>query len=849
MSDDTARSTMTRRELLGTMGTVAVGSVVATQLVEMTFGEGGVLAAQTVPPALAAIAGVDRIVMLKGKTYLNGWAGYGSPRPARGGGGGGGRGAGAQTPPPEPPGPPPTLNWTKVSGPGKVTFADPTAAVTTATFSATGDYVLKAVADNGSTKAESTLAVTVELPPPPTQLTPVVTKFHAITSPMWAARTKAIIVNWIPHCIEQINRTDIPAGRGDGGIDNFVEAAKAHRGEPYAAHKGYVFSNAWVHQTVEAMSLGLMVDAQGDREILAAQAKMKETLEDWIPKILAAREPSGYLQTAFTLRDAPRPTPPPGANNGRPVDPNAPPRPRWTAPWQPAFRGNHEGYTAGYFIESAINHYVMTDHKDARLYDAAKKLADCWADHIGPAPKQEWFDGHQQMEQALVRFGRFVNEVEGGQHGDRYITLAKFLLDSRKGGTEYDQSHLPVVQQYEAVGHAVRAMYTYSGMADVAVETHDVDYQSAVKSLWDNVTHRKFYLTGGVGSGETSEGFGPNYSLRNNSYCETCSSCGEVFFQWKMHLAYHDAQYADLYEQTMYNALIGGLDLDGLHMYYANPLDANADRPSWQTCPCCVGNIARTVLMLPTWMYSKGADGIYVNLFAGSRVTIDGVAGTNVELFQVTDYPWNGKVSITVNPAAEKKFAIKIRVPNRDVSRLYTSTPAANGITSLLVNGQRVTPAIANGYAVLARMWKAGDKIELELPMVAQRVHASDRIAATKDKVALRYGPLVYNVEHVDQDITTPLDPTAALSTEFRKDLLGGVTVITGKSAGGATMMAIPNFARFNRVDPNPVPAPPPPPPPAVTPATTPPAAGARAGQPPRPPSPPPASIVWMRER
>jgi len=312
-SDQPSTPGVTRRQMLGTMGTAAVGAVVATQLVEMTFAENGVLSAQAAPLDLNAIAGVDRVVMLKGKTYLNGWAGYGSPRPARGNGGGRGRGAAAQAPA-EPPGPPPTMAWSKVSGPGTVTFADPKAAVTTATFSATGDYVLKAVADNGSTKAESVLAVKVELPPPPAQLTPVVTKRHTITSPLWAARTKALIVNWIPHCIDEINRTDIPAGRGDGGIDNFIEAAKAHRGEPYAAHKGYVFSNAWVHQTVEAMSLGLMVDAQGDKEILAAQERFRATLDDWIPKILAAREPDGYLQTAFTLRDAPRPAPPPGAN-------------------------------------------------------------------------------------------------------------------------------------------------------------------------------------------------------------------------------------------------------------------------------------------------------------------------------------------------------------------------------------------------------------------------------------------------------------------------------------------------------------------------------------------------------
>ena len=210
------------------------------------------------------------------------------------------------------------------------------------------------------------------------------------------------------------------------------------------------------------------------------------------------------------------------------------------------------------------------------------------------------------MEQALVRFGRFVNDMEGGGKGDRYIQLAKFLLDSPQGRhRSTTRATCRSSQQYEAVGHAVRAVYTYSGMADVAVETRDADYQSAVHSLWDNIVNRKYYVTGGVGSGETSEGFGPNYSLRNNAYCESCSSCGEIFFQWKMNLAYHDAKYADLYEETIYNALLGSLDLEGRNFYYNNPLDSNVPRYPWHICPCCVGNIPRTLLMLPTWMYAQ----------------------------------------------------------------------------------------------------------------------------------------------------------------------------------------------------------------------------------------------------
>jgi DUF1680 family protein len=895
------KSNMSRREMLGTVGKGAAASVVLTPLMHNLVISCAMAAEES---ALNAIAGIDRVTVLPGKTYLMGWAGFGgesarpgmegrgglpagptpasidfqmvqgaNPRsqtvslalegatawtataasnpawlsiPPTSGRGGGGRGPGsvnrfftatinAATLPPgnyqtavtiNAPGaanPTQTINvtlrivaatmsWSKESGPGTVKFADPKSLVTTATFSTPGAYVLKLAVNTDGKTVSSTFDVSVETPPPAKQLDAVYTKNFKINSPLWNARAKALMASWIPHCIDQINRTDLT--QGPGGIDNFIEAAKALRGEPHGAHKGYVFSNAWVHQTVESMSIALMIDPQGDPEIIKAHEKMRATLEDWIPKILAAQHPDGYLQTAFTLRD----------------------KQRWADRWTAQGRGNHEGYTAGYFLESAINHYLMTRKQDARLYNAAKRLANCWCDNLGPPPKKEWFDGHQEMEQALVRFGRFVNDMEGGGQGDRYIQLAKFLLDCRKNGSEYDQSHLPVIQQYEAVGHAVRAVYTYSGMADVAVETHDPDYQSAVKSLWDNIVNKKYYVTGGVGSGETSEGFGPDYSLRNNAYCESCSSCGEIFFQWKLNLAYHDARYVDLYEQTMYNALLGGTDLAGTVFYYTNPLDANAPRTAWHNCPCCVGNIPRTLLMLPTWMYAKSPDGVYVNLFIGSTINLENVGGTDIQMVQETNYPWDGKVRIIINPAKQKNFSVRIRVPDRDVSRLYKGMPEANGITSIAVNGSSVKPQIINGYAVISRSWKAGDKIDLVLPMQVQRVKASDKINATLSKVALRYGPLMYNIEQVDQDITKVLAPKAVLTAEWKGDLLGGLMVIKGTFADGSPMMAIPNFARTNRD-----PAPPPPPP--VPPAGAPPAQGQR--QAPRPPT----SIVWIKEQ
>jgi uncharacterized protein len=706
-------------------------------------------------PALSPVidAGVDRSVVLGAQTYLAGkvtWLEDSAKNSAR---------------------------WMKASGPGNVRFDNASSPVTKAKFSNPGDYLLSLTA-TGSEDRTHSLAVHVEQEPPKDRLDVVYTRKYSIDSPFWNARAKSLIVNWIPHCIDMCERTDIAPMRGDGGIDNFIEAGKANRAEPHGKHKGYVFSNAWVHQTVESMCIALMVDAQGDREILDAQQRMRETLERWIPIILAAQMPDGYLQTAYILAD----------------------RKTWPERWSPDHRGNHEGYVSGYFIESAINHYTLTNGHDLRLYNGAKKLADCWVANIGPG-KKAWFDGHQEMEQALVRFGRFVNDQEGNHRGDAYIALAKFLLDSRRGGSEYDQSHLPPGQQYEAVGHAVRATYFYSGMADIAAETHDPDYQSAVISLWDNMVNKKYYLTGGIGSGETSEGFGPNYSLRNEAYCETCSSCGLVFFQYKLNMAYHDAKYADLYEQTMYNALLGGVALDGKSYCYTNPL-VNTERAEWHICPCCVGNLSRTLLMIPTWTYVKDQSGLYVNMFVGSRIHVGEVAGTGVEVIQKTDYPWKGSVAITVNPEKSQNFSIHMRIPNRTTSKLYHDSPEISGLKSFSVNGEALKPEIRKGYAVVTREWKAGDRIEFELPMEPQRVTADSRIHADAQLVALKYGPIVYNVETADNQNIERKIGDAPLHAEWKSDLLGGVMVIEGNWSDGSKLVAIPNYARMNRVGP-----------------------------------------------
>lgn len=694
------------------------------------------------PPTVSA--GVDRAVVLPAETFLTGRVNDDGQPSAN-----------------------PAVRWSQVSGPGKATFATATAAESTAQFSRVGDYVLRLTADDGQASAADELHVTVLAAPTQPPLRPVWTTPYQVSSPFWRPRLKNLIVNWIPHCVRQC---EDPAVK-EGGIENFVQAARKLAGQPDARHTGAVFANTWVYNTLEAMCIAQMLDPQGDAEIAAAQASQRRTIEGWVVKMLAAQEPDGYLHTQYTIQG----------------------HRRWSN------KHDHEDYQAGYFIEAAIAHHLMTAGQDRRMLDAAKRLADCWVRNLGSAPKRTWYPGHQEMEMALVKLARYVDQTDGPGTGKPYVELAKYLLDSRQGGDEYDQSHAPVTRQYEAVGHAVRALYSYAGMADIALETGDPAYQSAVQSLWQSIVQRKYYVTGGVGSGETAEGFGKEFSLPNHAYCESCANSGELFFQQKLGQAYRDSRYADLAEETLFNALLGDVDLEARNYTYTNPLDSSGKRYPWHVCPCCVGNIPRTLLSLPTWAYTRGSAEICVNQFAGSTVTVDGVAGTSVQLTQTTDYPWRGEVALTVTPATAKKFALKIRVPNRQTSLLYTNTPAVAGLLRLTVNGKPVKPKLDRGYAVLDRTWRAGDQVTWEVPLAVQRIVADQRIAADRGRVALRYGPLIYNFESVDQNLDSVLPPAAPLQTAWRPELLGGVLVIQGQFADGQPLLAIPNYARLNR--------------------------------------------------
>jgi len=709
------------------------------------------------PPLV--FAGPDRLVVEGGRTWLHGRV----------------RGTGRS-------GVEEGTTWSKAAGPGEVTFADRAALDTTATFSRPGRYELRLEARAGELSSGDTLAVQVRPAQPIVALDPVPTGPYRLDSTFWEPRIRSLIVNWIPHCIAKCDEPDL----AQGGVNNLLQAGAKLAGKPHGRHIGYPFSNAWVLNTIEAMCLSQRVDAKGNEKVLAAQAAMRDKLEEWIPILLAAQEPDGYFQTRFTL--------------GNERDGERVPK-RWSA----AYRTEHEGYVAGYFLEAAIAHYRSTGGEDRRLYDAAQRLADCWDAHIGPPPKQAWYDGHQGMEIALFRFARLVDEVEGAGAGQRYAAVGKFLLDCRgtvaEGpeahyglGSEYHQSHLPVTQQYTAVGHAVRAVYTYAPMAEVVRWTEDVDYRSATHSLWDNLVHRKYYVTGGVGSGESAEGFGGDYSLPNNAYCESCSGAGMIFFQHRMNLAFGEGSYADLLEETLYNAVLSDIDLEGRNFTYTNALDTSQGRYDWHGCPCCVGNIPRTLLSLPTWTYATGDGSLYVNLYVGGRTTVAGV-----ELVQETEYPWGDTVVLTVNPEQPERFALHLRLPQRSVSEIYDSSPEADGLIALRVNGKPHTTDAQNSYAVIDREWRPGDRVELRLPLAVQRVHAIEAVEADRGRVALRYGPLVFNIEEVDQDVDSLLAPDAELKAEWLPDLLGGVIAIRGEFRDGSPLLAIPNYARNNR--------------------------------------------------
>jgi len=575
----------------------------------------------------------------------------------------------------------------------------------------------------------------------------------------WAPRIETNRKVTIPFAFQKCEET--------GRVDNFERAAMALRGEPFTNKKapGYPFDDTDIYKVIEGASYALSV--QPDPQLDAY-------VDGLIAKIAAAQEKDGYLYTA------------------REIDPENPHAWAGKERWVNEKVNSHELYDLGHLYEAAVAHYQATGKRT--LLDIALKSANLLDQTFGPGKLSIW-PGHQITEMGLAKLYRVTGDA-------RYLGLAKFMLDergpdgSRGAGNPYNQSQLLVVNQTEAVGHAVRATYMYSGMADVAALTGDMAYVNAIDKIWENVASKKLYITGGIGATGAGEAFGANYELPNmTAYNETCAAVGNDFWNHRLFLLHGDAKYIDVMERTLYNGLISGVSLDGKLFFYPNPLESNGQhaRSPWFGVACCPGNITRFLGSVPGYVYAQAGDTLYVNLFVGSTAQIKLDDGHIVGITQETKYPWDGAVKMTVTPDQDSKLVINVRIPgwarNEPVaSDLYTFADAATDPVALKVNGKTVPIKFDKGYVILDRKWKKGDTIELNLPMPVRRVLANSQVAADRGRVALQRGPIIYAAEWPDNPNgkvrNLMLPDSAKLTTEFRSDLLGGVSVVKSKAFG-----------------------------------------------------------------
>jgi hypothetical protein len=579
-----------------------------------------------------------------------------------------------------------------------------------------------------------------------------------------------------------------------GRIDNFERAAAVLRGETLQNTKppGYPFDDTDPYKVIEGASYSLSVHPD---------PQLEAYVDSLIAKIAAAQEKDGYLYTTRTIN---------------PVSPH-----RWAGNQRWILEGvdSHELYNLGHLYEAAVAHFQATGKRT--LHDVALKTADLLDRTFGPGKQSIW-PGHQITEMGLAKLYR----VTGDQ---RYLNLARFMIDERGpntiqgSGRTYNQSHQKVIDQTEAVGHAVRATYMYSGIADVAALTGESSYVSAIDRIWENVAGKRIYITGGVGASGAGEAFGRNYELPNMSaYCETCAAIGNDFWNHRLFLLHGDAKYIDVMERTLYNGLISGVSLDGKGFFYPNPLESNGQhqRSPWFGVACCPGNITRFMASVPGYVYAQQGDTIYVNLFVNSNADVKLDSGRTVRIVQETRYPWDGRVKMTLTPDRSGSFTVNVRLPgwarNEAIpSDLYRFADRIADPVVLKVNGSPAAQTVNHGYFALARTWKKGDSIELTLPMPVRRVVSHDLVEANRGRVALQRGPIVYCAEWPDNPggkvRNLMLPDSNLLTAEFRPDLLGGVEVIKGKAVSLAydaegkvnsreqDFMAIPYYAWANR--------------------------------------------------
>jgi uncharacterized protein len=598
-----------------------------------------------------------------------------------------------------------------------------------------------------------------------------------ILDDFWKPRISTVSRVTIPVCIEQ---TEVKTPR----IRNFEKVAR-RKGEK---HEGIYYDDSDVYKALEAIAYSLKNDPD---------KALEQKADDWIDKIAAAQLPDGYLNTYYTLN---------GLEN------------RWTD------MEKHEAYNAGHLFEAAVAYYNATGKR--KLLDVSRRFAD----HIDSTFRQRgrpWVAGHQEIELALVKLHRVTNEK-------RYLDLAYWFLEQRGRGhgkgviwdqwktPEYCQDAVPLRDQREITGHAVRAMYMYTGAADVSAARSDSGYMHAMKTVWEDVVYRNMYITGGIGSSGRNEGFSVDYDLPNEeAYAETCASVGMVFWNHRMNLLTGESKYIDILERSLYNGALDGLSMSGDRFFYGNPLASSGQhsRREWFGTACCPANIARLVESVGDYIYAKSSNAILVNLFVGSQTVVN-LGRDNVIIRQETDYPWQGDVRISVTPGSRTRFPLYVRIPgwakNEPVpGKTYFFADDVRENVTLRVNGKTVPVNMERGYAVIDREWRKGDVVSLSLPMPVRRVAAIEAVKPNRNRIALQRGPLVYCVEHVDnkgraKNFIVPDD--AEFTASFTPDLLEGVVALQselpvfGPSGDGTsvktetqTITAIPYFAWANR--------------------------------------------------
>jgi len=535
-----------------------------------------------------------------------------------------------------------------------------------------------------------------------------------------------------------------------GRIDNFAKAGGLMKGQ----FEGIYFNDSDLYKVIEGAAYSLKIHPDPELE---------KYVDSVIEKIASAQWEDGYLYTFYSL-------------------PERQPEKRWTD-----VRKMHELYCAGHFFEAAVAYYQATGKR--KILDVAVRLADYIDSVFGPGKKHD-VPGHEEIEIGLVKLYSVTGEK-------RYLALSKFFLDQRgradgrKIYGDYCQDHKPVVEQSAAVGHAVRAGYLYSGMADVAALTSDADYVKALGRIWQDVVSKKLYITGGIGARGGGESFGADYELPNaKAYCETCAAIANAMWNHRMSLLHGDAKYIDVLERVIYNGFLSGISLNGNKFFYPNPLasDGKYQRSPWFGCACCPTNIVRFMPSLPGYAYARQADNVYVNLFIAGSAAIR-IGQNTVGLQLRTRYPWDGDVRITVEPEHSGQFTVCVRIPgwaqNSPVpSDLYSYPDKSREKVSLKVNGKPVALNIARGYARIRRTWEKGDAIELNLPMPIRRVTAHQKVKNNRGRTAIERGPVVYCFEGADNPkgvANLILPPDAKLQSEYHGDLLGGIVTITGR--------------------------------------------------------------------